>query len=268
MSQVWECQVTHREQALLLALCDHADDQGRNVFPSVEYLEWKTDFDERTIQRVMSSLRTRGVLIVERKAGYKRPTNYRIDLSVLPRKKAFERKGDKRSPYIQYADEHADTRKGDNMPPTDEPVVPDSSQMGDISVEMGVKKVDEGDKIAEMGDTAVSHESSLNHQSISIESSVVFSKEKIQTEIKSKFHVPFDFNWAWFDSLFSEIPDEALHLETAQRLFDIGTPHSQFDHIAYTRFLRAAYGRKESTVFSKGRKMPPRLQSKKAEATA
>ncbi len=137
MSRVWTLDVDHRQQLVLLALCDHADDDGGSVFPSIGYLEWKTGYDKRTIQRIMSELRENKVLTVERVAGRNRPTIYRINLDVLPLKKPFERKGDKMS-YL-------------SRPPKR---MTSGAEKGDTSRSRG-------DKINGKGDTALSPEPSL-----------------------------------------------------------------------------------------------------------
>lgn len=91
MSEVWTLEVSRSEQTILLALADWADDSGQSVRPSVALLAWKTDFSERAIQSWLKKFRTSKALIVVRKASQHRPTEYRLDLSVLPKK----------TPYIQ-----------------------------------------------------------------------------------------------------------------------------------------------------------------------
>ena len=41
MSQVWELDINHSEMIVLLAMADHADDDGQNCYPSNAYLAWK-----------------------------------------------------------------------------------------------------------------------------------------------------------------------------------------------------------------------------------
>ncbi|HEX9888037.1 MAG TPA: helix-turn-helix domain-containing protein, partial [Nitriliruptorales bacterium] len=62
MAHVWELDLPQREKFVLLALADHADDHGRDVFPSVAHLAWKTGYDRRSIQRIIRALEDRGVL--------------------------------------------------------------------------------------------------------------------------------------------------------------------------------------------------------------
>ena len=88
MSQVWEKQVDHPEQAILLALADHADDDGSSVYPSVEYIAWKTGYSARQVRRIQNGLREQGVLVVVQ-ASPGRTVEHRLNLTVLPQKAAF-----------------------------------------------------------------------------------------------------------------------------------------------------------------------------------
>lgn len=93
MSRVFGLEVEPGTKLLLLALADHADDEGNNCWPSVEYLAWKTSLSERHVRRMLSDLRAQGVLIpVDREAGGRhRSVVYRVDLDVLPAQRPFER---------------------------------------------------------------------------------------------------------------------------------------------------------------------------------
>ena len=68
MSQVWRLDVGHGEQIVLLALADFADDDGENVYPSVDYIAWKTGYKVRQVQNIMALLRAAGTAA--------RPTDY------------------------------------------------------------------------------------------------------------------------------------------------------------------------------------------------
>lgn len=48
---------------ILVAYADHADHNGKNIFPSVRTIEKKTGIDERTIQRHVRTLEQIGLLI-------------------------------------------------------------------------------------------------------------------------------------------------------------------------------------------------------------
>lgn len=89
MGQVWDYVLTHNQQAILLALADHAEHDGTSIRPSVARIMWKTSLSESTIRRALRELRDSGVLVVTRKARDHYPTEYRMVLQSLVRKAPF-----------------------------------------------------------------------------------------------------------------------------------------------------------------------------------
>lgn len=88
MGKVWDLDLPHNQLLVLLALADHADHEGNNVFPSLGLVAWKTGYSEQQVRRVLRSLEKVGILqAVERKPG--KVTRYRIILEAgtqkLPR---------------------------------------------------------------------------------------------------------------------------------------------------------------------------------------
>lgn len=81
---------------VLLALADHAEDDGTSVFPTARYTSWKTDIPGRSVERIFAEFRKMGALVVVRRGGGRvaggkpRPTEYRLDLSVFPAKPKYE----------------------------------------------------------------------------------------------------------------------------------------------------------------------------------
>lgn len=92
MAQVWECDLDHSQQSVLLALADHARDDGTYCFPSVARVAWKTGYSVRQTQRILKQLRyDLGILILVEDGGKVGSTNqYTIDLSKAKKKKPFE----------------------------------------------------------------------------------------------------------------------------------------------------------------------------------
>ena len=80
MGKVWELDLTHTQQSLLLALADHADDDGRSIFPAVLYLAWKTGYSERAIRLIMGDLQRLRILVAVAPARGARPTEYALHL--------------------------------------------------------------------------------------------------------------------------------------------------------------------------------------------
>ncbi len=78
MSAVWELQLAREEKLVLLAIADHADDDGL-AWPSLSRIAWKCGYQQkRTVSDIVRRLIEAGVLeTVERAAG-PRPTKYRV----------------------------------------------------------------------------------------------------------------------------------------------------------------------------------------------
>ena len=66
------------DRLLLLAIADHAGDDGGDAWPSVPTLARKTGTSERTVQRGLSRLEAGGHLAVERCAGRGGTNRYRV----------------------------------------------------------------------------------------------------------------------------------------------------------------------------------------------
>lgn len=92
MAQVWQLDLGHPEQSVLLALADHADDDGRDVYPSLAYVAWKTGYSERQVRRVVGALRDSGVLELVQEASQHRANEYRIVIAAASKKPAFDPK--------------------------------------------------------------------------------------------------------------------------------------------------------------------------------
>jgi hypothetical protein len=106
---VWELQLPREEKYVLLALADHADHDGNNVFPSIALVAWKTDYSERRIQELMRRLENKGLLVkVEERFGRGHTVKYRIDLASGTFREPL-RKGAKISPIP----ESPNLRKGE-----------------------------------------------------------------------------------------------------------------------------------------------------------
>lgn len=119
MGQVWECQFTKAEQSVMLAMADHAKDDGTDCYPSIERIAWKTDYSTRQVQRVIKDLSERGILILIRKGGRGRAAEYRIDLGKANIKPDFApKKHDTVSPYSLKHDmvsSKSDPKKDDTV---------------------------------------------------------------------------------------------------------------------------------------------------------
>lgn len=99
MSKVWALDLDHSQQSLLLALADHAKDDGSDCFPGVGYLAWKTGYSERQVQRILRELESNHLIkpLAHGTGGRHLRTEYQLLLE----------NGVKKSPFT--------VQKGDNM---------------------------------------------------------------------------------------------------------------------------------------------------------
>ena len=135
MSQVWGLDLSQNEKLVLLALADHADDDGY-CFPSIRRISWKTDYSERSVQRIIRKLMRDGIVEVTKEASGRpgKPRVYLLDLERAALKAPFE--------------------TGANMSPLSARRVTTATSTGD-------KSGATGDIWSATGDIAVSPESSL-----------------------------------------------------------------------------------------------------------
>ena len=88
--QVWEHQLSHPHQAVMLALADHAHEDGTGIRPSINRIAWKTGYSERSVQNIMAQLRQLGILAIAVPATHNTPNEYRFDWSVATPKPSFD----------------------------------------------------------------------------------------------------------------------------------------------------------------------------------
>ncbi|WP_376957710.1 helix-turn-helix domain-containing protein [Azospirillum sp. A26] len=86
MAAAWRVRLKNAAaKAVLVRLCDFADDNGANVFPAVPTVARDCDLGERTVQEALRRLEADGLLVMVREADFsrRRPREYRIDVTVL-----------------------------------------------------------------------------------------------------------------------------------------------------------------------------------------
>ncbi len=82
------------EKFTALAVADHADHEGENVYPSIKQLALKTGHDERTIQRHLRQMECKGWLeVAETGGGRGKRTRYRFPVDKI--------KGGMMSPFFK-----------------------------------------------------------------------------------------------------------------------------------------------------------------------
>lgn len=89
MGRIWDLDLPHPDQQILLAMADHGDHLGNHIYPSIDLIAWKTGYSERQVRRIVKGLEVHGIL---QKRGYG-PHGlimWAIDLSAAKAKPAFK----------------------------------------------------------------------------------------------------------------------------------------------------------------------------------
>lgn len=88
MTEVWSRDLPSGTVLTALALADHADHDGRNAFPGVGLLSWKTGHSRRTVQRHLRTLEDAGFIEAQGYAtgGHQRATRYAFNFEKCPPK--------------------------------------------------------------------------------------------------------------------------------------------------------------------------------------
>src|SRR5258706_2577670 len=102
MGLVWDLDLPHHQQSILLAMADHADHEGNRVFPSVGLVAWKTGYSPRQVIRVIKELVAIGLLVLvdERKG---RSKGYSINISAGKVKEPYRATPDKMSDGVRHS---------------------------------------------------------------------------------------------------------------------------------------------------------------------
>lgn len=90
MGLVWDLDLPHSKQLVLLAMADHADHKGENVFASIGLIAWKTGYSERQVQRIVRECERDGLLKKTAEATARRPATYRVVVSKGQQKNAYQ----------------------------------------------------------------------------------------------------------------------------------------------------------------------------------
>ena len=85
MAVVWELDLPPTEKLVLLIIADHADDNGQNAYPGIARIARRASLSERQVQRILSDLVKRNLLVIDRQRGGgvdlrsdRRPNRYAI----------------------------------------------------------------------------------------------------------------------------------------------------------------------------------------------
>jgi hypothetical protein len=120
MGKVWSLDLSHGKQVVMLALADHAHDDGTHCYPGIPYLAWKTGYSERNVTRILGELEDDEIIESqdEKSGGYGLYSEYHIHIEKGDKKPEFHRKSNPKRVTTQTAGEPErvtnGTEKGDN----------------------------------------------------------------------------------------------------------------------------------------------------------
>jgi hypothetical protein len=127
MVKVWEHEFPHPEQAVMLALADHAHDNGEGIHPAIDRIAWKTGYARRNVQLILKRLKGSGVVVETKPATPKEPAHLKFDWSKAQPKPSYEaykagkQKNSEQGCKDDTPDEDGDTNQGykDDTPDED-----------------------------------------------------------------------------------------------------------------------------------------------------
>lgn len=119
MGAVFSLRLPKPEREVLLALADHAHDDGSGARPGVGLLSWKVDLSPRQVKRLLRRLEERGLIVAvaHRSGGRNRATEYRISLDCGERKPAYRSRSNSDILASPFTDKKSDTSDAETVTP-------------------------------------------------------------------------------------------------------------------------------------------------------
>jgi hypothetical protein len=146
MAEVWKLRLDGGKRDVLLVMADHADDDGI-CWPSVGLVAWKTDKQDRSVQRIQRQLEADGIIecIGNPTGGYGKSKIWQLHLDKGVKKSPFKSTGSVREELARLTSgttsvELDDHEKGDEMSSLSERVTParetptPAREKGDVAV--------------------------------------------------------------------------------------------------------------------------------------
>lgn len=158
-THAWELRLPPASKFVLLALADHADHAGRNIYPGIPLIAWKTGYSERHVTRIIGELLEAGILVIERLASGHTPASYRIDFTAGEKQASHDaRPVRRRALTSSAAAEVTGCHPGDTQEGCQDvtPGVTSATERGDIYDTRGVTSTTERGDISDAEGTPVS----------------------------------------------------------------------------------------------------------------
>jgi DnaD/phage-associated family protein len=110
MGRVWDVDVPLRDLVVLLALTDHADDEGANMYPSLPRVAWKVGASVDTVRRSIKRMVKVGILQEQKRPG--KTSIYHMNWEACPLKKPFDPLQNDTPSKLQPLASHAKKSRG------------------------------------------------------------------------------------------------------------------------------------------------------------
>ncbi len=235
MNLVWKKSRNQRTaMLLLLAIADHAHDDGKGAFPSIPTLARKTRQTERNVQLLLKTLEASSELDILEGQGPHGCNLYHINIKLL------ESYSDWESQDIESDDGEATTPSGENFSPP-KTFHPENSRVE--NAENFTPPVKNSAQIAREISPEPSSESSINPKELT---DAEILKTRVQTLLKENFHFSPDADWTWLESLCAEIPDLEFFQKHIERVRAMQS-NSLFDQLSFIRSAKHEYARRNFT---------------------
>lgn len=90
MAMVWKAKVSRPQKFVLLCLADFGNDEGDSIYPSVNYIAWKTGYSETQTRDVLQDLAAAGIITTSIQASQYGTNQYKINLDRLPMRPPYK----------------------------------------------------------------------------------------------------------------------------------------------------------------------------------
>jgi hypothetical protein len=204
---VWENDLIHSEQSVLLAMADYADDDGRNCYPSYDRLAWKTGYSKRQVGRIIQGLCANGIVVILKPSNQRQSTHYWLRLDKAEDKEPFR---------VDISDNESSVDNLTTLDIDDDSSMDNLTTLDDSRVDISDTANSQGGQMEHLGWTSetssvdmVSPDPSVNHQ--------LEPEEEEDTPARDALHA------AWFEHYQDEMPSK-LEKPFANLALECGEP--------------------------------------------
>jgi hypothetical protein len=161
MGKVWGMALPHQQKMVLLSMADHADHEGKRIYPSLGLIAWKTDYSIRQVRRIVGQLVEQKILI-KRRSLPGRPSSYDIDVEHAPMKPKYRQRLDSKVGHGDLGDDDDEVSNALQVNDIDKNLGHDDLGSSDLgSSDLGQHDLHLGHHVLPTPDIAMSYKPSL-----------------------------------------------------------------------------------------------------------